>query len=212
MAVMFYVRDADVSLIKSKRVAVIGYGSQGHAHSLNLRDSGIKVVVANRRDSANGRLAVEHGFDPVSVDGWALSFALVLSVITGVLFGVVPAWQASRPELQNTLKDNTRGSTGDGQRHVARAGLVLAEVSISLVLLVVGATVAGIALQQPDEDELAQNPDDAWDGFDPDNVVVINEGDTVINNTFVLIDLDTPADYDRLRTACLHDALTNVSS
>ena len=73
---------------------------------------------------------------PVSVDGWALSFALILSIVTGVLFGVVPAWQASRPELQNTLKDNTRGATSDGQRHLARAGLVLAEVSISLVLLV----------------------------------------------------------------------------
>jgi putative ABC transport system permease protein len=56
--------------------------------------------------------------------------------VTGILFGVVPAWQASRPELQHTLKDNTRGATGDGQRHFARAGLVLAEVSISLVLLV----------------------------------------------------------------------------
>ena len=44
--------------------------------------------------------------------------------------------QASKPELQSTLKDNTRGATGDGQRHFARAGLVLAEVSISLVLLV----------------------------------------------------------------------------
>ena len=73
---------------------------------------------------------------PVGVDGWALSFALILSVVTGILFGVVPAWQSSRPELQNTLKDNTRGSTSDGQRHLARAGLVLAEVSISLVLLV----------------------------------------------------------------------------
>ena len=73
---------------------------------------------------------------PVSVDGYALGFALLLSMVTGVLFGVVPAWQASRPELQSTLKDNTRGSTGDGQRHFARAGLVLAEVSISLVLLV----------------------------------------------------------------------------
>jgi putative ABC transport system permease protein len=73
---------------------------------------------------------------PVGVDGWALGFALVLSIVTGVLFGVVPAWQASRPELQSTLKDNTRGSTGDGQRHLARAGLVLAEVAISLVLLV----------------------------------------------------------------------------
>jgi len=73
---------------------------------------------------------------PIGVDGRALGFAVVLSMITGVLFGVVPAWQASKPELQHTLKDNTRGTTGDGHRHVARAGLVLAEVSISLVLLV----------------------------------------------------------------------------
>ena len=73
---------------------------------------------------------------PVTVDGWALTFALVLSLVTGVLFGVVPAWHASRPELQQTLKDSPRGSTGDRQRHLARAGLVLAEVSISLVLLV----------------------------------------------------------------------------
>ena len=85
-------------------------------------------------------LALDPGEVPrvasVSVDGYALSFAVLLSVITGLLFGLVPAWQASRPELQNTLKDNTRGSTGDGQRHLARSGLVLAEVSICLVLLV----------------------------------------------------------------------------
>ena len=61
---------------------------------------------------------------------------MVLSIVTGLLFGVVPAWQASRPELQNTLKDATRGTTGDGHRHLARMGLVLAEVSLSLMLLV----------------------------------------------------------------------------
>src|SRR6478752_1133410 len=44
---------------------------------------------------------------PVTVDGWGLSFAVALSVVTGVMFGLVPAWQASRPELQSTLKDNT---------------------------------------------------------------------------------------------------------
>ena len=73
---------------------------------------------------------------PVTVDGYALAFALVLSIATGILFGVVPAWHASRPDVQATLKDNTRGATGDGQRHLARAGLILAEVSISLVLFV----------------------------------------------------------------------------
>jgi len=73
---------------------------------------------------------------PIAVNGQALTFAVVLSVITGLLFGVVPAWQASRPELQSTLKDATRGTTGDGHRHIARMGLVLAEVSLSLILLV----------------------------------------------------------------------------
>ena len=48
---MFYEKDTDVNLIKSKKVAIFGYGSQGHAHALNLKDSGVKeVVVALRED------------------------------------------------------------------------------------------------------------------------------------------------------------------
>ena len=51
---VFYDRDADVNLIKSKKVAIVGYGSQGHAHALNLRDSGIKdIAVALRPGSAS---------------------------------------------------------------------------------------------------------------------------------------------------------------
>ena len=47
---MFYEKDADVNLIKSKKVAIFGYGSQGHAHALNLKDSGVKdIVVALRK-------------------------------------------------------------------------------------------------------------------------------------------------------------------
>ncbi|MDB5358328.1 MAG: Ketol-acid reductoisomerase, partial [Phycisphaerales bacterium] len=65
---MVYEKDAPLDALKGKTVAVLGYGSQGHAHSLNLRDSGIKVIVANRKDSNNGRLAIEHGFTPVSVE------------------------------------------------------------------------------------------------------------------------------------------------
>src|SRR5271163_4721055 len=45
MAKMFYDKDCDLSLIRAKKVAIIGYGSQGHAHALNLRDSGVDVVV-----------------------------------------------------------------------------------------------------------------------------------------------------------------------
>ena len=45
MATMFYDKDADIQLIRSRKVAVMGYGSQGHAHALNLKDSGVDVVV-----------------------------------------------------------------------------------------------------------------------------------------------------------------------
>ncbi len=47
---MFYEKDADVDLIKNKKIAIFGYGSQGHAHALNLKDSGVKeIVVALRK-------------------------------------------------------------------------------------------------------------------------------------------------------------------
>src|SRR5262245_47218433 len=65
---MVYEKDAPLDALKGKTVAVLGFGSQGHAHSLNLRDSGVKVIVANRKDSPNGKLAMEHGFEPMSVE------------------------------------------------------------------------------------------------------------------------------------------------
>ncbi len=48
---VFYDDDADLALLDGKTVAIIGYGSQGHAHALNLRDSGVDVVVGLREDS-----------------------------------------------------------------------------------------------------------------------------------------------------------------
>jgi ketol-acid reductoisomerase len=65
---MVYEKDAPIEPLKGKTVAILGYGSQGHAHAQNLRDSGVKVIVANRKDSPNGRLAQEHGFTPMSVE------------------------------------------------------------------------------------------------------------------------------------------------
>src|SRR5574338_818314 len=60
---VYYDRDADVNLVKSKKVAVIGYGSQGHAHANNLRDSGVKdVVVALRPNSTSAATAENAGF------------------------------------------------------------------------------------------------------------------------------------------------------
>ncbi|MDR1926391.1 MAG: ketol-acid reductoisomerase, partial [Endomicrobium sp.] len=66
-AKMYYEDDADLSLLKEKTIAVLGYGSQGHAHALNLRDSGINVVVAQRSGSDNYKKAIEDGWNPVSV-------------------------------------------------------------------------------------------------------------------------------------------------
>ena len=58
---MFYDDDADLSLLDGKTVAIIGYGSQGHAHSLNLKDSGVSVVVGLRPGSASISKAEQHG-------------------------------------------------------------------------------------------------------------------------------------------------------
>ena len=60
-------KDADLSLLAGKTIAVLGYGLQGHAQAQNLRDSGCKVIVAEPAGTANHRLAVEDGFRPVSV-------------------------------------------------------------------------------------------------------------------------------------------------
>ena len=62
---MFYEKDANVDLIKDKKVAIFGYGSQGHAHALNLKDSGVKNVVVALRDccgTANIDLEALTGF------------------------------------------------------------------------------------------------------------------------------------------------------
>ena len=58
---VFYDKDADLSLIKGKQVTIIGYGSQGHAHSLNLHDSGVKITVGLRKNGASWTKAVNAG-------------------------------------------------------------------------------------------------------------------------------------------------------
>ena len=63
---IYYEADADLRKFKGKKVAIIGYGSQGHAQALNLRDSGVEVIVAELKDTANYKLAKKHGFKPVT--------------------------------------------------------------------------------------------------------------------------------------------------
>ncbi|HEX3485544.1 MAG TPA: ketol-acid reductoisomerase [Micropepsaceae bacterium] len=64
---VYYDRDADLNLIKTKRVAIIGFGSQGHAHALNMRDSGVKDVAVASRPGASAKKAEAAGFKVMSV-------------------------------------------------------------------------------------------------------------------------------------------------
>ena len=72
---VYYDRDADLNLIKNKKIAIVGYGSQGHAHAMNLRDSGIEnVAIALRKDSATREKAKNASFDvitPTEAADWA---------------------------------------------------------------------------------------------------------------------------------------------
>ncbi len=79
---VYYDRDADINLIKGKKVAVIGYGSQGHAHALNLRDSGCKdVVIALRKGSASAQKAEKEKLKVMEVAD-AAKWADVLMMLT----------------------------------------------------------------------------------------------------------------------------------
>jgi ketol-acid reductoisomerase len=67
MAEIFYDSDADLSVIQNKKVAIVGYGSQGHAHAQNLRDSGVEVVIALKDGSKSIAKAQEDGFEVKNV-------------------------------------------------------------------------------------------------------------------------------------------------
>ena len=66
-ATIYYDADADIKVLDGKTIAILGYGSQGHAQAQNLRDSGLKVVVGQRPGGKNFDLAKSHGFEPLSI-------------------------------------------------------------------------------------------------------------------------------------------------
>ncbi|ATQ85144.1 NADP-dependent ketol-acid reductoisomerase [Moraxella osloensis] len=65
---IFYDKDCDISIIQGKKVAIIGYGSQGHAHALNLKDSGVDVTVGLRKDSSSWKKAENAGLKVAEVE------------------------------------------------------------------------------------------------------------------------------------------------
>ena len=87
MATMYYERDCNLSLLDGKKIAVIGYGSQGHAHALNLRDSGCDVVVGLYEGSKSAVQAKEDGFTVMNT-----ADAVKASDIIMWLERACPAW------------------------------------------------------------------------------------------------------------------------
>lgn len=81
MAKIYYDQDADLNNLKGKKVAIVGYGIQGRGQSLNLRDSGISVLVSQRKGGKNYDLAVQDGFEPVEVEE-AAQQADVIQILT----------------------------------------------------------------------------------------------------------------------------------
>ena len=78
---VYYDRDADANLIKGKKIAIVGFGSQGHAHALNLRESGAKDLVAALRPGASAKKAEAQGFKVMDVAD-AAKWADVMMMVT----------------------------------------------------------------------------------------------------------------------------------
>ena len=78
---VYYDKDADLDLLKGKKIAIIGYGSQGHAQAQNMRESGLDVLVSDLEGTENWNLAIEHGFQPKSA-AEAASEANFIQILT----------------------------------------------------------------------------------------------------------------------------------
>ncbi|MGA9770126.1 MAG: ABC transporter permease [Blastocatellia bacterium] len=75
-------------------------------------------------------------FSEIEIDGRVLGFTLLVSLLTGIIFGLIPALQTSKPDLNESLKEGSRGSTGGVTSHRVRNTLVIVEIAISLMLLI----------------------------------------------------------------------------
>jgi ketol-acid reductoisomerase len=81
MAKMYYDKDADLDLVKGKKIGIIGYGSQGHAHAQNLRDSGCDVIVAEVEGSEGYKLAKDAGFEVLGADEVAKAADIMMMLV-----------------------------------------------------------------------------------------------------------------------------------
>ena len=104
------------------------------------------------------------GFQPIRVDWQVLAFTLAIAIVTGVIFGLAPALQVSRPDLNSVLRDAGWGTTGGGARHRTRSLLVAGQMALSIVLL-----IGGGLLIESFRNLRSVNP-----GFDPHHELTMN--------------------------------------
>ena len=100
MSKIYYQKDCDINALKNKTVAVIGYGSQGHAHALNLRDSGIKVIVGLREGGKSWRKAEDAGFEV-----YAVSEAVKRADVVMLLINDEKQAEVYKESIESNLKD-----------------------------------------------------------------------------------------------------------
>jgi ketol-acid reductoisomerase len=81
MAKSYYEQDGDISFLKGRTVAIVGYGSQGHAHALNLRDSGVNVIVADQPGSPNWAKAEAAGLPVMTASDAAKAGDVVMILV-----------------------------------------------------------------------------------------------------------------------------------
>src|SRR5216117_762659 len=106
---VYYDRDADLGVLKGKKVAVLGYGSQGHAHANNLRDSGIEVVVGLRRGSSSWPKAENAGLEVAETAEAARAADIVMILLPDELQG-----EAYEKEIKPGLKSGNYLAFGHG--------------------------------------------------------------------------------------------------
>ncbi len=99
---------------------------------------------------------------PIGLDPWVLGFTAVVSILTGLLFGIVPALRTANLDLRETLNESSRGSTGGPDQHVLRGALVALEIGLAMLLLV------GSGLLLRSFSRLQEVPP----GFQPDHLLV----------------------------------------
>ena len=106
---VYYDRDADLGVLKGKKIAVLGYGSQGHAHANNLRDSGVEVVVGLKRGSNSWPKAENAGLKVAETAEAAASADIVMILLPDELQG-----EAYEKEIKPGLKDGNYLAFGHG--------------------------------------------------------------------------------------------------